>query len=247
MLSISSASSSTRNRSSVRSRVPLSRWSMIRPGVPTTMWTPRRSALQLHAVPLAAVDGQHVDAGQVGGVRARTPRRPAARARGWARAPVPAASSARGRGGTGSAARKPRSCRCRSARGRRRRGPRAASGSSLPGSARASRSRPSFSAFEHPRVEAEIGEGDRGGLCRLGGRLVGHEATVGLLGSQGLFVAHGGGGGGGGGALPADCACTPTPSGRRAARSARARRLPGSRPPVDRTRPRRRQPGWRAE
>ena len=62
MLSISSASSSTRKRSSVRSRVPLSRWSMIRPGVPTTTWTPRRSARELDAVPLAAVDGQDLDA-----------------------------------------------------------------------------------------------------------------------------------------------------------------------------------------
>ncbi len=45
MLSISSASSSTSSRSSDRSSVPLSRWSMIRPGVPTTTWTPRASAL----------------------------------------------------------------------------------------------------------------------------------------------------------------------------------------------------------
>ena len=44
IFSISSASSSTRKRSSDRSRVPFSRWSMIRPGVPTTTWTPRRSA-----------------------------------------------------------------------------------------------------------------------------------------------------------------------------------------------------------
>ena len=44
ILSISSASSRTRKRSSDRSRVPFSRWSMIRPGVPTTTWTPRRSA-----------------------------------------------------------------------------------------------------------------------------------------------------------------------------------------------------------
>ena len=41
---------------------------MIRPGVPTTTWTPRRSARQLDAVPLAAVDRQHVHALQVGGV-----------------------------------------------------------------------------------------------------------------------------------------------------------------------------------
>jgi hypothetical protein len=45
MLSISSASSRTRNRSWVRSSVPLSRWSITRPGVPTTMWTPRRRAV----------------------------------------------------------------------------------------------------------------------------------------------------------------------------------------------------------
>src|SRR6478736_5699990 len=45
ILSISSASSSTRKRSSLRSSVPFSRWSMMRPRVPTTMWTPRRSAL----------------------------------------------------------------------------------------------------------------------------------------------------------------------------------------------------------
>ena len=44
MLSISSASSSTTNRSSLRSRVPFSRWSITRPGVPTTTWTPRRRA-----------------------------------------------------------------------------------------------------------------------------------------------------------------------------------------------------------
>ena len=44
ILSISSASSRTRKRSSDRSRVPFSRWSMIRPGVPTTTWTPRRRA-----------------------------------------------------------------------------------------------------------------------------------------------------------------------------------------------------------
>ena len=41
---------------------------MIRPGVPTTMWTPRRRALQLDAVPLAAVDREHVHALEVGGV-----------------------------------------------------------------------------------------------------------------------------------------------------------------------------------
>ncbi|OUE08531.1 hypothetical protein CMsap09_06260 [Clavibacter michiganensis] len=44
IFSISSASSSTRNFSCDRSRVPLSRWSMMRPGVPTTTCTPRRSA-----------------------------------------------------------------------------------------------------------------------------------------------------------------------------------------------------------
>jgi hypothetical protein len=41
---------------------------MMRPGVPTTMCTPRRSA-ELLAVALAAVDGQHVHALQVRGVR----------------------------------------------------------------------------------------------------------------------------------------------------------------------------------
>ena len=51
MLSISSASSSTRKRSSLRSSVPFSRWSMIRPGVPTTMCTPRRSALSCTPYP----------------------------------------------------------------------------------------------------------------------------------------------------------------------------------------------------
>ena len=45
MLSISSASSRTRNRNSERSSVPLFRWSMTRPGVPTTTCTPRRRAL----------------------------------------------------------------------------------------------------------------------------------------------------------------------------------------------------------
>ncbi len=44
IFSISSASSSTRNFSSLRSSVPLSRWSMMRPGVPTMTSTPRRRA-----------------------------------------------------------------------------------------------------------------------------------------------------------------------------------------------------------
>ena len=44
IFSISSASSRTRKRSSLRSSVPFSRWSMMRPGVPTTTCTPRRSA-----------------------------------------------------------------------------------------------------------------------------------------------------------------------------------------------------------
>ena len=68
MLSISSASSSTRNRSSVRSRVRRSRWSMIRPGVPTITCTPRRSATELDAVALAAVDRQHLHARHLRGV-----------------------------------------------------------------------------------------------------------------------------------------------------------------------------------
>ena len=40
-----SASSSTTTLSADRSSAPRSRWSRRRPGVPTTMWTPRRSAL----------------------------------------------------------------------------------------------------------------------------------------------------------------------------------------------------------
>ena len=68
MRSISSASSSTRQRSCDRSSEPRSRWSMTRPGVPTTTCTPRLSALQLRPVALAAVDRQHVEAGQVRGV-----------------------------------------------------------------------------------------------------------------------------------------------------------------------------------
>ena len=66
--SISSASSSTRQRSSHRSREPFSRWSMTRPGVPTTTCTPRRSALQLDAVALPAIDRQHVEATEVSGI-----------------------------------------------------------------------------------------------------------------------------------------------------------------------------------
>ena len=42
MLSISSASSSTRKRRSEMSSEPFSRWSMTRPGVPTMIWVPRR-------------------------------------------------------------------------------------------------------------------------------------------------------------------------------------------------------------
>ena len=42
--SISSASSSTRKRSPASVRVRRSRWSMIRPGVPTTTWAPAASA-----------------------------------------------------------------------------------------------------------------------------------------------------------------------------------------------------------
>ncbi len=68
ILSISSASSSTRKRSWRRSRVPFSRWSMMRPGVPTTMCTPRRKRAELHAVGLATVDGQHVHARQPSGI-----------------------------------------------------------------------------------------------------------------------------------------------------------------------------------
>ena len=64
IFSISSASSSTRKRSSDRSRVPFSRWSMTRPGVPTTTCTPRRSAASCGAVGLAAVDRQHVQPGR---------------------------------------------------------------------------------------------------------------------------------------------------------------------------------------
>ena len=44
MRSISSASSSTSTSSEERSSEPRSRWSMIRPGVPTTTCTPRFSA-----------------------------------------------------------------------------------------------------------------------------------------------------------------------------------------------------------
>ena len=43
--SISSASSSTSMRSADRSSEPRSRWSITRPGVPTTTCTPRFSAL----------------------------------------------------------------------------------------------------------------------------------------------------------------------------------------------------------
>jgi hypothetical protein len=35
-------------------------WSMTRPGVPTTTWAPALELLDLVAVVLAAVDGQHV-------------------------------------------------------------------------------------------------------------------------------------------------------------------------------------------
>mmetsp|Transcript_1365 Transcript_1365/g.4362 ORF Transcript_1365/g.4362 Transcript_1365/m.4362 type:complete len:205 (+) Transcript_1365:1184-1798(+) len=45
MLSISSASSSTANCTSDRSKAPSFRWSMMRPGVPTSRSTPSRSAL----------------------------------------------------------------------------------------------------------------------------------------------------------------------------------------------------------
>mmetsp|Transcript_53174 Transcript_53174/g.156634 ORF Transcript_53174/g.156634 Transcript_53174/m.156634 type:complete len:215 (-) Transcript_53174:488-1132(-) len=45
MSSISSASSSTRNLSSLSLRLPRLRWSMMRPGVPTTTSTPRLSVL----------------------------------------------------------------------------------------------------------------------------------------------------------------------------------------------------------
>ena len=68
MLSISSASSSTRNRSSVRSSVPRSRWSMIRPGVPDHDVHAAAQGAELDAVPLAAVDREHVHARQVRGV-----------------------------------------------------------------------------------------------------------------------------------------------------------------------------------
>nr|BFF16961.1 hypothetical protein GCM10025730_04820 [Promicromonospora thailandica] len=44
MRSISSASSRTRKRMSSRLRAPRSRWSLMRPGVPTTTWTPSRRA-----------------------------------------------------------------------------------------------------------------------------------------------------------------------------------------------------------
>ena len=68
ILSISSASSRTRKRSSERSSVPFSRWSMIRPGRADDDVDAAAQGRQLHAVPLAAVDGQHVQAGQVRGV-----------------------------------------------------------------------------------------------------------------------------------------------------------------------------------
>ena len=128
IFSISSASSSTRNRSWTRSRVPLSRWSMTRPGVPTTTWTPRRRALQLDAVALAAVDGQHVHARR----RARRTVERLADLQGEfaGRAQHERLRSllAAGRASTGSAARTPRSCRCRSGRGRPRRDRRGACG-----------------------------------------------------------------------------------------------------------------------
>ena len=43
MRNISSASSSTKVRRPERSRVPWRMWSITRPGVPTTIWTPRLS------------------------------------------------------------------------------------------------------------------------------------------------------------------------------------------------------------
>ena len=70
MLSISSASSSTSTSSEDRSRLPRSRWSMTRPGVPTTMWAPRFRPDSCDVVALAAVDRQHPDAGHALGVGA---------------------------------------------------------------------------------------------------------------------------------------------------------------------------------
>ena len=118
-----------------------SRWSMTRPGVPTTTCTPRLQRTELRRIALAAVDRQHVEAGQVGGVLLEglgDLDREFARRRQHQRLRL---ASAPDRCAPGSAARTRRSCRCRSAPGRARRGLRAAAGWWRPGSARATRSR----------------------------------------------------------------------------------------------------------
>ena len=58
MLSISSASSSTTVRTWLMSRISLFNRSISRPGVPTTISTPRFNAVDLRAIRRAAVNGQ---------------------------------------------------------------------------------------------------------------------------------------------------------------------------------------------
>ncbi len=101
--------------------------------------TPQRG--QLDAVGLAAVDRQHVQPGQVGGVALERLRDLQGELAGGREDEGLRAPSASGRSATGSAPRRPRSCPSRSARDPPRADRRAAPGSWPPGSARATRSR----------------------------------------------------------------------------------------------------------